>query len=240
MTTQVDIANRALLALGAKTGITDLSRDREAEARYVREVYDSTRDALLRSAHWGFARTMAKLTLLRTADGNAPWDQTLHPMLPWGFAYLMPDDCVAVRYVTARDGVAGLGLRPARYALSLARDTSSAQQRLINTDTADAVACYTQRVEVEDFWDDSFEQAMVFSLASQIALAVNGSMPIAQRMAQSAMQTLQAARVSDGNEGLIQTQRVPDWLAARGGGVDAMPEQTSGVTGWATPGFLKF
>lgn len=246
MTARTDIANRALLAINGKSSIANIETDQSPEARAIRLVYDDTRDALLRGAHWNFARAVAPAALVRVAPGMegaptsaAEWDATTMPMPPWSYGYLLPPDCVNLRYVSGYNpGV--MGLQPARHAQSVSRDNQDNEQRIINTNVPGALICYTRRVETVDFWDASFRQAMVYSLATQVALAVTGNLQVAQRMSQMAMQTLQDARVRDGNEDLIQRQRVPDWIAARGDGVDAAPVESVSINGWADPGFLAF
>lgn len=104
MTTDVDICNRALAAISTRSSIASL-RETSTEARACSLLYGSTRDALLRSAFWNFARSTANLTVLKAASGTpenptaaaAQWDPKTQPALPWLYSYAYPNDALAMR-----------------------------------------------------------------------------------------------------------------------------------------------
>ncbi|MFW5838205.1 MAG: hypothetical protein ACOCVM_09350, partial [Desulfovibrionaceae bacterium] len=83
MSTNVAIANNALLELGADR-ITSMDQDTET-ARIVKHVFDQERDGLLEEHPWNFALARAELPLL----GAAP---------EYGFerAFQLPSDCLRV------------------------------------------------------------------------------------------------------------------------------------------------
>ena len=70
MTTDTDICNRAMGMVGARSTIASLAQENSPEARICRLYYATTLGAMLRSAHWNFARKVAYLSLLKSAPGT--------------------------------------------------------------------------------------------------------------------------------------------------------------------------
>ena len=99
LTSPAEIINEALDRLGAPEDaiigdITDGSQIAEAGRRsYGRQLR-----ALLRTAHWNFARIENQLQLLGDATGQTPNVSTSVDS-PWTYAYAWPTDCVAARWV---------------------------------------------------------------------------------------------------------------------------------------------
>src|SRR5690349_17234784 len=96
LTSATDVVNQALDEVGAPE-IPELY-DGSKEARVALRHYGPTIRALLRSAHWNFARKMAPLDLAKdasNADGTVPTDVPQ----PWLYEYLYPQDCVKARFV---------------------------------------------------------------------------------------------------------------------------------------------
>jgi hypothetical protein len=74
------IVNQALGCIGAKS-IASLDTEQTITAQKARDVYAQTRDALLRSINWSFAKVQASLTA-----ATAP------TIGDWAYAYVLPDD----------------------------------------------------------------------------------------------------------------------------------------------------
>jgi hypothetical protein len=268
MTTSADIANRAMVAMAARSTIANLALEQSPEAKQMNLLYAPTRDALLRAAHWDFARKLVQGTLYKAAPGVAgstttpetDWNPATMPAPPWSYEYLYPGDCLKVRYVTPAPGGSGDpsvdnmfsvpmvspissgGINPVPYAIAVDTDENGNQMRVVLTDAYKGLLCYTARIEVEDIWDASFQEAMVYSLAAQTALSITGNLQTAQVCAAKARDTLLVARSRDGNEGTPSVNRTPDWIAARGGGymVGGSRGATPVVAGWDNPAFLRF
>lgn len=260
MTSSVDIVNRALAQISAKATIANLSEP-STEAVMANTLYASTRDAILRAAQWNFARKVAYLTLLKAAPGTVQntssattWDAATMPAPPWLYEYAYPSDCLAVRYVTPQPRLAGAttppmfsvagygtaGVMPSPKArFEVASGASGVDQiKVINTNLDTALCCYTRRVENEGLWDDLFAEAMVQSLATQLAMPITGKLQIRQVCAQQALAALANARARDGNEGTESVNRTPDWLQVRGVGPDYGPLLNDGTLGFSDPSFL--
>ncbi len=81
------ICNQALAKLGAKR-INNLETDTSVPAIQCRTHYEPTRDALLRSYSWRFARARATLS-----------QDTVTPDFEWSFQYHLPNDFMLMRSI---------------------------------------------------------------------------------------------------------------------------------------------
>jgi hypothetical protein len=259
MATRTEIANRALAAISARATIANVDLETSSEAKQTRLIYDSTRDALLRSAHWNFAKRTKRLTLLKSAPGTpenpagGSWNEQTMPAPPWLYEYAHPSDCLLVRHITPpptavdvasppifSTGYSGPSLghqtRGTPFEVASSVDASLQPMKVILSNVQTAVSCYTFRVTSEDLWDASFEEAMVYALGARLALPLTGNVEVQRNTAQQAVGYINAARVRDGNEGTTQIDHTPDWIRARGY-VPGMVRE-SFVGAWVTPAFL--
>jgi hypothetical protein len=116
MTLPADIANRALDAAGTGVIIGDLEEGGRV-AETLRRIYVPTRQQLLRTARWRFARKQADLFLLASRNaqnvapdlvtGALPFGSISRDVIrPWIYEYAYPIDCLQVRFVPEnRSGV---------------------------------------------------------------------------------------------------------------------------------------
>jgi hypothetical protein len=112
----VDICNRALIAIGSRNKITSLSDDTE-EGQTCNMLYAQLRDQILGMAPWNFARKTATLNLVKAAPGtpaspvtNASQWISAYPAPPWMYEYVYPSDCLQLRYVVPQPGIYDIGL----------------------------------------------------------------------------------------------------------------------------------
>jgi len=261
MTTRTDIVNRALAAISAQADIVN-SAENSKEAVAARLLYDPTRQQLLRAAHWNFARKTATLTLLKAAPGTpenpsatgvAAWTPDF-PSPPWLYEYLVPADCQQLRFIVPSIAFAGAGggmsgggnvnvaasavgaMLPQKFVLASDTNQQGQQVNVVLSNQPQAIAVYTADVINENLWDSCFQEAMVFGLASRFAMTIAGDKSLARMVSQQAMMAVNAARVTDGNEGLTSGDSLPDWLRVRGYAGDW--SGGSYTSGWVTPGFL--
>lgn len=258
MVAPVDVVNRALSLIGARSTIANLDLEQSAEAKQARLLYAPTRDAMLRAAHWGFAKRTDYLSLLKAAPGtpeatdNGPWNPQTMPAPPWLYEYAYPSDCLLVRYVASASGQIA-DLTPPIFSVDLAAPPASASRlapfaiasgidanqnpiRVVLTNAREAIATYTARIEAPELWDAGFHEALVAALASRLCIALTGNLELGQRAAQQALQALFTARTQDGNEGPMRADPIPDWLAVRGVAGPASAPQL--MASWVTPSFL--
>ncbi len=265
MTTDTDICNRSLAAIGARSTIASL-QENSAEARVCRQFYESTRDAVLRAAHWNFGRKVAYLSLLKSVPGtpenqstaaSTSWSPAWPPP-PWLYEYAYPSDCILMRYISPQLFTTGSGsqvptfsvpslgaippaiqVRPQRFQVGIDTDANNNQVRVVLSNQDQAIGIYTQRVTIPDLWDPAFTEAMVAALGVRICIPVSGDKRMKQDARQDALETIMQARISDGNEGWQSQESVPDWIRVRGIGLDWMSPATDGLVGaWSTPSFL--
>lgn len=101
--TPPDILNRAFDRLPEVPTI-DTMLDGSPASEWGRRNYGRILRALLRTAHWSFARKMAKLQLLADATGQTLDPVTNNPIstkteIPWTYAYAWPTDGVNARWM---------------------------------------------------------------------------------------------------------------------------------------------
>ena len=193
-TTDVDICNRALSRLGTRATISALDEN-STEARTASIWYAATRDVLLRSHDWNFARRRVILA----EQGAAPTG--------WAFRYALPTDCVRLlRLASATPHLVSVRFE-------VAGDSTS---RFVLCDEPAAEAIYTARVDDPNLYDAGFASALVDQLAAHIAYPITQKTETAVRLAQMARAALADAMAADVNEAEGSNgDRVPDWIAAR-------------------------
>lgn len=105
MTTETDIANRALQTFGSRTNISSLSENSN-EAINANLIIHPLRDQLIRLAPWNCVTKYTNLTYItsvpttpeNSASGPPLW-QPGTPIPPWAYEYQYPVDCLRARYV---------------------------------------------------------------------------------------------------------------------------------------------
>jgi hypothetical protein len=246
MTSETDIANRALSAIGTRSQIESLTEDSN-EARNVKLLLEPLRDELLRMAPWNCAMNFANLSLICSAPGTPEnpsagsntWQKGI-PAPPWSYEYAYPSECLRAVYIVPQfttgfaSGVpittAVTGGAPAfwngppvRFKVSIDQigkdgkpDPNGNDQRVILTNQEQAILAYIKRVVNPNVWDEQFQQALVAALGSRLAIPLTGDKGLAQLKQGEANQYIMLARQGDGNEGLTVNDVTPDWIRVRG------------------------
>src|SRR5262249_2392469 len=102
---EVDIANRALSAIGTRSQIVSLTENSN-EAKACNLLIDSLRDELLRLAPWNCCNNFKNMSLICAAPGTpenptvgaAQWEKGIPPP-PWVYEYAYPADCLRPLYI---------------------------------------------------------------------------------------------------------------------------------------------
>lgn len=105
MTSEVDISNRALSAIGTRSSIASLDEGSN-ESIQCKLLLEPLRDELLRMAPWNCARNFKNLELICATPGTPEnptasplvWDKGLPPP-PWAYEYAYPSDCLRPIYI---------------------------------------------------------------------------------------------------------------------------------------------
>lgn len=89
-------------------------------------------------------------------------------------------------------------------------------QRVILTNQEFATGSYVQDVPDPNIWDDQFQEAYIQVLGASLVMALSGDKKLANGNINNANRIIEAARTTDGNEGLTINDISPDWIRIRG------------------------
>lgn len=236
MTNQLDIANRALLGVGARAQISSLRpSDGSVEGDAVTTLWQSTFEQLARTAHWNCLGKQETLSLLQAAQGtpeNPTGSTYTLPPTPWLYSYAYPSDCLDLRYIvpsypantgsstpaTTINNSAGTWLPSGGqipYKVQTVLGQNDAPVVVILCNQSQAQAIYTVNYSNPGIWDSLFQQAMVASLGAYLVPALSLDLPLLDRCVKQAEAAIAQARTRDGNEGVTTMDHVPDWIQAR-------------------------
>jgi hypothetical protein len=198
MTSQVDIANRALTKLGASRIIS--FGDDNKQSRAVSSMFDIVRDAELRARIWSFSKTRVSLPALSTTPD-------------WGFQYEYQIPSDSLRILLVNDIYPGPSLEDYRNA-SVAEYSIEGNKILANF-AAPLKIQYIRRVTDTTQWDSLFVEAFACRLAMELAEDLtqsNSKRELAQAEYMAAMRV--AVRASAVEQ---PPQAMPDneWLLSR-------------------------
>lgn len=186
---QVECCNLALSRVGhgASKPIQSLTENGEA-ANACNRVFQPALDALLREYPWPFARRSA---LLATSSEE---------ISGWAYAYAYPDNCAFLLAIGDDDTDATrLPAKTLRRPFGLMA-AANGESLLIAANVQDARAWYTVKVSNPDFGDALFQDAFVWRLAGELALALKADPDMARNAANQYTLALSKALASVGNE----------------------------------------
>lgn len=232
----VGITNLALMKIGAQATVSNINpSDGSTEGDAAAILYQPTMDALFRAAHWNFTRRQVVGTLVAAAAGTPenPTGSTAVPLQPWLYSYAYPSDCLKVRYVLPTFPIASVSppfttggpalpfqttvIGAVPYAVGIDLDQGSNQIKVILSNMENASFVYTARITNCDLWDVHFVEAASATLGAWFVNALSRNAQLSGEMQKLAMGIIQAARVSDGNEGITSADHRPDWISIRSG-----------------------
>ena len=179
----VSICNLALAKLGAYpiSSLTEQSK----EARLCNVFYEQLRDEVLRAHPWNFAEKRATLALTDTTDFG------------YSYAYALPSDCIACRYLSDSTAV-----------FSVVGTT-------LQTDDATGELVYTARITDPTYFDNLFIGALAARLAAELAQPMTGDRGTQQAMWTLYGTILQVAHGTDSGEGKKDADDTNPWVSAR-------------------------
>lgn len=210
MSTPVDICNLALARLGDEANVQSISPpDGSTQAALCAQFYPIARDTLLSMRQWTFATVRAPLALL-VGD-------TYHS--PWARAYALPNQCLSVLKVLAAGAEhdvevgGGATLQPFRV------EALADGQVAVLTNTPDAVAVYTRRVEDAGKFPPLFVDALSWLLASYMAGAIikgDAGRTASRATTEAFQQVLGTASMRDAAQQYVPARVSASWISARG------------------------
>ena len=183
-----EIANFALSHLGVSKPIGNLTTESSAEAVACRRFYANTRDEMLRSFNWPFARQCVALGLVES-----------NPTDEWQFSYRYPSDCLMVRrmFNSIRNPT-----QKSAEKYWIARDATGL---LIYTDLDDASAEYTIREEDVLRFPPDFVIALSYRLASYVAPLITRGDPF--KLAEKSVQLYRLSSTTAAANALNEQRR---------------------------------
>ncbi len=232
------IWNRSLGSIGARAMVQS-QNEGTAESIACNTFYQSTLESLSRAANWGCLKKQASLTLLLSAPGtpnNPAGTLTPWPPNPWLYTYMVPSDSLYVRKMVPPPQLlsttGGVPIYPQGvyfdwgrgtdciipYEIAYGSDSAGNALEVINTNLGAAQAIYTVNQPNPQFWDSTFQSAMVASLAAYLVPALSLDKGLMQAQIGIAKDLISQARARDGNESPTTQAREAPWIAARTGG----------------------
>lgn len=148
------ICNMALAKIGSAriSDYTDSTED-NVQAVQCRLHYEQTRDALLRSHYWRFARTRVQLSANVTT-----------PAFEWDYAYDLPSDFLRLWIKPFEDN--NSGLHNTRYSFSM-------EGRQLLTDEDAVYLRYIKRVTDPTVFDPLFVEVFILKLALKMVMPLS-------------------------------------------------------------------
>ncbi len=200
----VRIANMALSNLGAEH--MESFTERSTSAIQAQLWYEFSLLQSLEAADWNFARRRVVLNLhgdtIPTASDLA-WSGV------WGYRYVYPGDCVAMRKIQHPAS-------PPDDALPFEIETNiNGKEKTILTNQQFAVAVYTYNTPHADLYSPYFVQMLSHVLAANMALSLTGSMEIKNFHAQVGITMGNVAASQNLNEAVEKPPRDADWIRLR-------------------------
>ena len=172
-----DILNQALRRISYSVPIGSIYEGSRASRAAV-EFYGQTRDDLLQSRDWMFARQEAALVLLKTAPvggyGGTVWTAA-YPLLPWIYEYAYPSNCLEVRSVRPTP-ILMPEYDPQPHIFTVANDpTVPASSKVVLTNLPAAIATYTARITNPADWspEPMFIESLIAALGLRFQEALN-------------------------------------------------------------------
>jgi len=257
MASQVDIVNRALLAIGAQATVSSINpSDGSTEADAASVLFTPTFEMLARTAQWNCLQNQVFLSLLQAAPGtpeNVSGTAMPTPAQPWLYGYAVPADYIRAKRILPNltnttsaalptgGAIAGYLFLPGdeagRYQISLSLDANNNPISILLCNLSQAQLLYTSNQPNPQFWDPGFQAAMVASLAAALVPALSLHMPLMQAQTAIANRMIEAARVQDANEERVSQDHTPDWLRARGCGDTTRSGLPSAYANFLYPGW---
>jgi hypothetical protein len=160
LTAPEDFVNAALGRIGYKRRIGSMLEGSEA-GMLALDIYGQTRDFLLSTKDWDFARASAVAVPVA-----APVPQ------PWSFIYQYPINCVRVRDIISP---AYLADQNDPLPINFTRDTAvvnGVTEQVILCNIAGATLVFTEQVIDPSLWQEFFGEALIDALALRLSKAL--------------------------------------------------------------------
>lgn len=153
VTTPEQLINMVLARIGYPTRIGNLFEGSKA-ADAALDVYSQTRDAVMRTADWGFAEKI----IAATTTGNTP-------PAPWSDEYVYPTDCLRMRNMFNSTYTANLN-NPVPNLYTVGNNGTA---KVIWCNIASMTLVYTAQITNPAQWEAAFVEALAAALARRLS-----------------------------------------------------------------------
>jgi len=191
----VDLVNYALRAIGANR-ITALNEGSKT-ANAANDIYEMTRDHLLRQHPWNFATMRATLAELGTTPSSG-----------FDHQHGLPSDWV--RTISVHSNDAGTD------ALEYKEETYSGQ-RVVLSNSSTVYLRYVGRVTDPNLYPPDFQVALSLELAKRLAVAIPNSVSLKTDLDKDAETALLKAKSADAMGQSPEKRPAGSWVSARPG-----------------------
>jgi len=191
-----EVSNMSLARIGAKRiNNFDDASDTKVEAIYCRLFYNKTRDALMRSHLWRFAKARVALS----AD-------TVPPAFQWDYQFHLPNDFL--RLVSVFDDSDTVDGRPL--------DSYELEGKMLMMNSSSVNLRYIKQVDDVNEWDPLFLEVFVLALAKKLIIPLSQDIKLKKDIDDDLYPLLRQVRAMDRNEGTrIGRYALKTWLDAR-------------------------
>lgn len=187
MASQVQIFNRALIALGQTTTITDIDEE-TVPAQLCREIWDTCVDYVLSAHPWSCAKARWEIA----ADATGPL---------WGpaYYYTRPTDCVAVFEMQDQEEY----------------DWNDESGKIATNHGSPIYIMGNRRVTNPADFDASMVEALAYKLAMELAIPLTQSKTLRDQMEADLKDRTTNTRTLTSRQRTAQVVSVPTWTGAR-------------------------
>lgn len=220
MQTLTNLFNQALTAVGAKSVITDPT-DNSREAKICKLWIPVARRNVFGAFYWPSIREHSRLSLIARREENL-WHEG-DPPPGYGFTFSLPDGCLRPQFLHDH----------ARFELG-----QRMNELCLFTNATQPILAYTKDIEEPGLWEADLYNAVVFSLAAHINLAMNGKVHVTNKLERTVLDLLETNSVAFANsENPTYLESIPSFyhgtgLSPAGGNTGYMyPTQSYRVAG---------
>ncbi len=200
ITSVEDVCNLALSILGYPQRIGDIYEGSKP-SKLALDLYGQTRDEVLRSSYWGFARRETMLALVKGAPPpGQPWNATEYAQVPWQFEYEYPTDCIRLLYVMP--SIVNFPVYdPQPQLFEVGNDPNiNPPMKVIFTNLSQPVAVYTGQVTDMSLWEPLFTSTLASALAGKFAAALSEGKSVVETRKALEQETVQIGSLASQQE----------------------------------------
>jgi len=193
---KTQIFNIALNILGISNPIenTNITDNR---AILLNNYYKIARDYVLKDYDWNFASTFKQLSLF-----NSNLNQS-----NFKYCYNYPNDCICARDIFEKDN-----FQLQKFEIS----SVESGEKVILTDTNEAILRYTRRIDKEIYFTSEFSMALSYYLASLTSNVLTGSIQKGEIAYDKYLKILKRAKMLNAAEGADYIYEDNTYLDSRG------------------------